>query len=151
MAHFALVNDNTVSTVIVVSNEDCGGGNFPESEPIGQAFIASIGLPGEWMQTSYSSSFRGAYLGFSEWRKGTARRQGAAFGEERQWRGRPVMGGSPVATLCVFGLQVHGPSRSNYSPPRARGGRSQWVYSHRRSNPRLILKVLLAGIRYRGR
>jgi hypothetical protein len=63
MAHFALVNDNTVSTVIVVSNEDCGGGNFPESEPIGQAFIASIGLPGEWLQTSYSSSFRGAYAG----------------------------------------------------------------------------------------
>ena len=63
MAHFALINDDKVSTVIVVSNEDCGGGNFPESEPIGQAFIASIGLPGEWMQTSYSSSFRGAYAG----------------------------------------------------------------------------------------
>ena len=63
MAHFALINDDKVSTVIVVSNEDCGGGDFPESEPIGQAFIASIGLAGEWLQTSYHANFRGSYAG----------------------------------------------------------------------------------------
>ena len=63
MAHFALINDNTVSTVIVVSNEDCGGGDFPASEPVGQNFIASIGLDGEWLQTSYNNNFRGVYAG----------------------------------------------------------------------------------------
>ena len=63
MAHFALVQANTVCSVIVVDNADCGGGEFPDSEPIGQAFIASIGLEGDWAQTSYSSSFRSAYAG----------------------------------------------------------------------------------------
>ena len=63
MAHFAKVNNNNVEQVIVVANSDCGGGEFPESEPIGQAFIASIGLDGEWLQTSYNGNFRGAYAG----------------------------------------------------------------------------------------
>jgi len=63
MAHFASVENNIVGQVIVVANEDCGGGDFPESEPIGQAFIASLGLEGEWLQTSYSGSFRNAYAG----------------------------------------------------------------------------------------
>lgn len=64
MAHFAQVNDdNTVQQVIVVSNDDCGGGDFPESEPVGQAFIASIGLTGTWLQTSYHANFRGLYAG----------------------------------------------------------------------------------------
>ena len=64
MAHFAQVNnDNIVQQVIVVSNDDCGGGDFPESEPVGQAFIASIGLTGTWLQTSYHANFRGLYAG----------------------------------------------------------------------------------------
>ncbi len=63
MAHFAKVNNNIVQEVIVVANTDCGGGDFPSSEPIGQAFIASLGLAGEWKQTSYSCSFRGLYAG----------------------------------------------------------------------------------------
>jgi hypothetical protein len=68
MAHFAKINEfNIVEQVIVVSNDDCGGGNFPESEPIGQVFIASIGLEGLWLQTSYSGSFRGAYAGNGYW------------------------------------------------------------------------------------
>jgi hypothetical protein len=66
MAHFAQLNGNTVQQVIVVSNDDCGGGNFPESEPIGQAFIASLGLAGEWKQTSFSASFRGKYAGIGD-------------------------------------------------------------------------------------
>lgn len=62
MAHFALVDDtNTVRDVITVNNDDCGGGTFPESEPIGQAFIASIGIEGRWLQTSYHANFRQAY------------------------------------------------------------------------------------------
>jgi hypothetical protein len=63
MAHFARVDDGIVREVIVIDNSDCAGGDFPESEPIGQAFIAGIGLAGEWLQTSYSSSFRSAYAG----------------------------------------------------------------------------------------
>ena len=63
MAHFARVEDGIVREVIVIGNDDCGGGEFPDSEPIGQAFIASIGLAGEWRQTSYNGNFRGTYAG----------------------------------------------------------------------------------------
>ena len=70
MAHFALVDEyNTVRQVIVIKNADCGGGDFPASEPIGQAFINgphpdNLALEGVWKQTSYSASFRGCYAGF---------------------------------------------------------------------------------------
>jgi hypothetical protein len=63
MAHFAKIENNTVTNVIVVSNDDCGGGEFPASELIGQAFLASLDLTGEWRQTSYNSNFRGTYAG----------------------------------------------------------------------------------------
>jgi hypothetical protein len=63
MAHFARIEDGMVREVIVVNNEDCDGGEFPESEPVGQAFIATIGLEGDWHQTSYNGNFRGAYAG----------------------------------------------------------------------------------------
>ncbi len=63
MAHFALINNTEVEAVIVVANSDCGGGDFPASEPIGQAYIASLGITGQWLQTSYSGSFRGLYAG----------------------------------------------------------------------------------------
>ena len=66
MAHFAQTNNDIVQQVIVVSNDDCGGGNFPESEPIGQAFIASLGLRGQWLQTSYHANFRGKYAGIGD-------------------------------------------------------------------------------------
>ena len=61
MAHFAKIENDTVTQVIVVSNDDCGGGDFPASEPIGQAFIASLGLTGLWLQTSYHANFRTCY------------------------------------------------------------------------------------------
>jgi hypothetical protein len=63
MAHFARIDNGIVREVIVIDNDDCAGGEFPESEPIGQTFIASIGLDGEWRQTSYNSNFRGTYAG----------------------------------------------------------------------------------------
>jgi hypothetical protein len=66
MAHFAKIENGAVGLVLVVSNDDCGGGNFPESEPIGQAFLASLGLDGEWKQTSYSGSFRSKYAGIGD-------------------------------------------------------------------------------------
>jgi hypothetical protein len=63
MAHFAKMNENIVIEVIVISNNDCDNLPFPESEPVGQAFIASIGLEGLWLQTSYNNNFRGTYAG----------------------------------------------------------------------------------------
>lgn len=61
MAHFALVVDGVVRSVTPIDNKDCGGGEFPEAEPVGQEFIASLGLEGMWLQTSYSGSFRANY------------------------------------------------------------------------------------------
>jgi hypothetical protein len=61
MAHFAKIENNTVTSVIVVSNDDCGGGDYPDSEPIGQTFIASLGLDGLWLQCSYHANFRGCW------------------------------------------------------------------------------------------
>jgi hypothetical protein len=63
MAHFAKVHNSVVQNVIVVANADCGGLEFPESEAVGQAFIASLGIEGTWLQTSYNNNFRGAYAG----------------------------------------------------------------------------------------
>jgi hypothetical protein len=63
MAHFAKIENGVVREIIVVGNDDCGGGDFPKSESVGQAFIASIGLSGEWKQTSYNANFRGGYAG----------------------------------------------------------------------------------------
>ena len=69
MAHFAQVDEyGIVRDIIVISNDDCGDGNFPASEPIGQAFINGphpdcLALDGEWRQTSYSGSFRGCFAG----------------------------------------------------------------------------------------
>jgi len=62
MAHFAEIIDGKVVRVIVVSNNDCPD-PAPDNEAQGQAFIASLGLPGKWVQTSYSSSFRFNYAG----------------------------------------------------------------------------------------
>lgn len=65
MAHFAQIIDGRVSQVIVVANSDCDDLPFPESEPVGQAYIASLGLEGLWLQTSYNANFRGAYAGIN--------------------------------------------------------------------------------------
>ena len=67
MAHFALVQDGIVRNVVAVSNAAIDDLPFPESEPCGQAFIATLpdlgAGTGEWRQTSYSGSFRGCFAG----------------------------------------------------------------------------------------
>jgi len=63
MALFALNDQGIIRNVIVVDNVDCDSLPFPDSEPIGQAFIASIGIEGDWLQTSYNGNFRGQYAG----------------------------------------------------------------------------------------
>ena len=64
MAHFAKINNNNVVTqVIVVSNDDIQNLDFPESEIVGQNYIFSLGLEGTWLQTSYNNNFRKNYAG----------------------------------------------------------------------------------------
>lgn len=63
MAHFAELDENNiVKRVVVVSNDDCGGGDFPESDPIGAALLSEK-YGGTWKQTSYNNNFRGRYAG----------------------------------------------------------------------------------------
>lgn len=66
MAHFAKVENGVVQEVNVVNNDVLANTDFPESEPIGQAFIASLGITGEWLQTSYHANFRGKYAGIGD-------------------------------------------------------------------------------------
>jgi len=64
MAYFAQIdNDDTVVQVIKVSNDDAPDPAPSNSEPLGQAFIASLGIEGEWRQTSYNNNFRKQYAG----------------------------------------------------------------------------------------
>lgn len=64
MAYFAeLDDDNVVLQVIAISNDDAPDPAPAHSEPLGQAFIASIGLGGRWVQTSYHGTFRVRYAG----------------------------------------------------------------------------------------
>lgn len=63
MAHFARTIGGIVDQVIVIDNDRLLDDEGHESEEVGQAFIASIGLDGEWIQTSYNGSTRGCYAG----------------------------------------------------------------------------------------
>ena len=67
MAHFALVDETIVRNVIVVANAAIDDLPFPESEPVGQAFISTLpdlaAQSGTWMQCSYNANFRGVYPG----------------------------------------------------------------------------------------
>lgn len=70
MAHFARIENGVVTQVIVVSNDDA------PTEAAGQTFIASIGLAGEWVQTSYNNNpiegaSRGKYAGIGDTWDGT--------------------------------------------------------------------------------
>jgi len=57
MAHFAQIIGGTVAQIIVVHNNDA------PTESDGKAFIASLGLAGEWVQTSYNNNIRKQYAG----------------------------------------------------------------------------------------
>ena len=65
MAHFAKIENGVVREVIVVGNDDA------PTEAAGQAFIAAIGLAGDWVQTSYNNNpvegkSRGKYAGIGD-------------------------------------------------------------------------------------
>jgi hypothetical protein len=65
MAHFVKLNDqNVVIDGTVVNNETVGNLPFPESEPVGVAFLTEwSGGYTNWKQTSYNASFRKNYAG----------------------------------------------------------------------------------------
>lgn len=82
MAHFARIEDGIVTTVLAVSDcaiggcigpshpdyvkadhLECGALDFPDTEPLGQKMLANSGFSGDYIQCSYSGSFRGAYPG----------------------------------------------------------------------------------------
>jgi hypothetical protein len=68
MAHFAQINEQKMVTeVIVIANAEVDNLPFPESEPVGQAFIASCNISGEWLQTSYNANFRNIYAGIGDY------------------------------------------------------------------------------------
>jgi len=65
MAHFAQLDDNNIVTqVIVVSNDDIKDSEGNESELTGIAFCKSLlGANTIWKQTSYNNSIRKNYAG----------------------------------------------------------------------------------------
>ena len=67
MAHFAKLDENNVVTqVIVVSNDDIKDVNGVEVEEIGVAFCKKLlGADTNWKQTSYNNNFRVRYAGIS--------------------------------------------------------------------------------------
>ena len=65
MAHFAQLDENNVVTqVIVVGNDDTSDSNGVESEGIGVAFCQKLmGANTNWKQTSYNGNMRVRYAG----------------------------------------------------------------------------------------
>ena len=65
MAHFAQLDENNVVTqVIVVGNDDTSDSNGTETESIGVAFCQKLlGADTNWKQTSYNGNSRGNYAG----------------------------------------------------------------------------------------
>jgi len=54
MAHFAKIENSIVTQVVVVDNEH---------EADGEAYLNSLGLEGQWIQTSYNGNIRGVFAG----------------------------------------------------------------------------------------
>ena len=62
MAHFAKLENNVVTQVIVVSNQDILDEKGQESEELGIKFCSNL-LGGTWLQTSYNGKIRKNYAG----------------------------------------------------------------------------------------
>ena len=67
MAHFTQLDENNiVLEVLVVSNEDLNNLPFPDSEPLGIAFLQNLFPNTNWAQTSYNSNFRVRYAAIGD-------------------------------------------------------------------------------------
>jgi len=63
VAHFAMLNEeNLVTQVIVVANQDTADQDGVENEAIGIEFCTNL-LGGRWKQTSYNANIRKNYAG----------------------------------------------------------------------------------------
>ena len=62
MAHFAKIENGTVTTVVVVDNQH---------EAAGETFLNSLGLDGTWAQTSYNANLGKKYAGIGDTFDGT--------------------------------------------------------------------------------
>ena len=62
MAHFAQIENNIVTQVIVVANQEIIDENGQESEQKGIDFCSNL-LGGTWKQTSYNGKIRKNYAG----------------------------------------------------------------------------------------
>jgi hypothetical protein len=62
LAHFAKIENNVVTQVIVVANKDTADANGVEKEYIGAAFCEKL-FGGTWKQTSYNGTIRKNYAG----------------------------------------------------------------------------------------
>jgi hypothetical protein len=57
MAHFAKIEEGIVTNVVVVDNEH---------EADGEAYLNSLGVEGQWVQTSYNGNIRGKYAAIGD-------------------------------------------------------------------------------------
>lgn len=80
MAHFAKIENNTVTQVVVVDNEH---------ETNGEAYLNSLGLDGTWVQTSYNANFGKKFAGIGDTFDGTnfipAEPEGNLGFDEENW------------------------------------------------------------------
>lgn len=64
MAYFAQLDENNVVLeVLAVNNADIDNLPFPQSEPVGIAYLNSFLPPATYAQTSYNGNFRVRYAG----------------------------------------------------------------------------------------
>lgn len=64
MAHFARLDENNIVTMVtVVSNDDMVDENGNEVEALGIAVCEQVVGAGPWVQTSYNGNFRRRYAG----------------------------------------------------------------------------------------
>ena len=64
MAHFAQLENNIVTQVIVINNDVIKDSKGKEQEQIGIDFCKSLfGQDTNWIQTSYNGTIRGKYAG----------------------------------------------------------------------------------------
>jgi len=80
MAHFAKIENGTVTTVVVVANEH---------EAYGEIFLNDLGLSGTWKQTSYNANFGKRFAGIGDTFDGenfrTAEPEGNLGFDEDSW------------------------------------------------------------------
>lgn len=68
MPFFAQIVNGIVTQVIVLNNSNCADGILPQADIVGDKFIASVGLSGEWKfseTTDGGQRYNTAGIGFS--------------------------------------------------------------------------------------